>query len=140
MAKDYVDRHCGFCGLIHPIFERRAIGLKHILWSAIVSLCVTLLLWEKLDSKGFVIFAGWIFVSELTIVIRRILSLPCPHCGFDPALYMKNQPQALAKIIKTLDARKNDPGVWLSQKPAMKLPYRKKPASGEAPKPPEKVA
>ncbi len=49
--------------------------------------------------------------------------MACPHCGFDPLLYIKSQEKACEQVKAHLERRKNDPYVLMGTKAKLDLPF-----------------
>ena len=54
-------------------------------------------------------FAFGLGFAEIFILVRWRLSIPCPHCGFDPVVYKKKPEVAAAQVKAFLDQRREDP-------------------------------
>jgi hypothetical protein len=86
------------------------------------SFLVMLLIFQTFDFRVLVFFAISVSVLEFLVQLKYRLSMSCPQCGFDPLLYMKSKQQACDQVKAHLEARKNDPAVYLSQRPSLNLP------------------
>lgn len=80
-------------------------------------------LYREFDPQVFLIFVGFIAVSETFVQLRWRISMTCQHCGFDPILYLKDVGAAVAKVQARLDQRKSDPAALLMRQ--LNLPTRK---------------
>ena len=60
-------------------------------------------IWRGFDARVTVIFVIFIAVAEVFVRTRWRMSLPCPHCGFDPLLYKTNRPEAVKRVKAKLD-------------------------------------
>lgn len=85
-----------------------------------------MLLWGHLDARALVIFFVALILFESIILMLRRLSIPCPHCGFDAYLYKKSQEAAVARVKEHLQSRKEDPRVWLGQRPPLRFAKKRK--------------
>ena len=80
------------------------------------------LLWQDFDSRVLVLFVTFMFASELFIQVRWRTGVSCPHCGFDPVLYLRSHDKAAAKVKIHLEKRQNNPMVLLSAKAKLHIP------------------
>ena len=64
----------------------------------LISLTTTWSLYQDFDPTLFVIFVSGLTFSEIFVQLRWRMSLPCPHCGFDPLLYVRDSAKAAQQV------------------------------------------
>ncbi|MBX7231894.1 MAG: hypothetical protein K1X29_07385 [Bdellovibrionales bacterium] len=96
---------CAFCGSTRKVLRRRQPLGIHFFGSAILTAIITLLVWEELHPKGLVLWGIIFSLLETSNLWLWRIGIICPHCGFDPILYLKN-PQQAAKRVRNLFDRK----------------------------------
>ncbi|MFP5520015.1 MAG: hypothetical protein ACLGGX_08940 [Bdellovibrionia bacterium] len=101
--------YCAFCKSPRRIYRKKTISLLNVGEALAASLGVMFLLWQKFDPRFVLFFAAFLVVGELFIRLRWRTSVLCPHCGFDPVLYLKDSRQAAEKVKNYLAKRKQDP-------------------------------
>lgn len=116
--------YCAFCKTERTIYAKKHVSFIDVGLAALASSLLMLALWQDFDPKVFVIFAFAAGFSEVFIQVRWRVSIPCPHCGFDPVLYKKNPEKAAKLVTAFLDRRREDPISLL--RPVPKLPVLKK--------------
>lgn len=120
-----VQTFCAFCRVPRKVYKKRRIGLGDIIACAMAAALATALYFQGLDAKGIFFFVGFLFVSETFIQLRWRLGVVCPHCGFDPVVYVKDPGKAAERVKAHLDKRQDDPARLLG--PAMHIPSRRAP-------------
>jgi hypothetical protein len=121
-----IDCYCAFCRNPRRVYRKRSIGFVEIIQSFGLGAALTFLMWQRIDTRGLVIGLVILMFSEIAIQIRARLDAVCPHCGFDPILYVKNKQRAAEKVKLVLQQRQQDPDVWLGRKPPIRVSRRKK--------------
>lgn len=114
-------RYCGFCGCQRNVYTKVHVGWTDVLSSALLAFLMTLVIWQKLDPRGFLFFACTLGLTEFAIQLRWRLSVSCQYCGFDPLLYKRSRPKAAEKVKEHLDRRRADPNYVLSTQPFINL-------------------
>lgn len=115
--------YCAFCRIERRVCTKRHINWTNILLAALVSLGIMMIFWQQFDFRVEIIFVLCLAISEVFIQVRWRLNIVCPHCGFDPVLYIKDHEKAAAKVKATLDTKKSDPSLLLRAKnPFQTLP------------------
>ncbi len=118
--------YCAFCRNPRTIYRKSGSSGVNVLQAGGVSLLCTFLFWEKLDPRALLIFVVCLMILEVVIHFRTRSEIACPHCGFDPVLYLKNKDAACAKVKVHIAARQNDPNVWLARRPPLRFSKKKK--------------
>lgn len=78
-------------------------------------------LWQAFDPRVIIFFIVGLSLAELFVQLRWRLSLTCPHCGFDPMLYLRKPDAAAEKVKLFYEKRTRDPDFYLSGSPLLKL-------------------
>ncbi|MCB9026839.1 MAG: hypothetical protein H6625_11010 [Bdellovibrionaceae bacterium] len=87
------------------------------------------IIWQTFEPVVLVFFVIYLAIAEVFIQIRWRLSVVCPHCSFDPVIYIKNPELACQKVKNRLDLRKDSGDLLLSSNdPFKNLPKRKFPS------------
>lgn len=118
--------YCAFCKNPRQLYAKRTLSLFNYIQAFGIGALMSLVIWRELNPKGLVIVVFAMIAMEAAILLRRRADLPCPHCGFDPALYRRNKEAACAGVKRHIENRQNDPDVWLARKPPITVSRRKK--------------
>ena len=86
-----------------------------VLGSALGAGVLMMAIWQEFDPRAFLFFVFLLAIAECFVQIRWRMTIACPHCGFDPVLYMKDQPKAVEKVKSRLNVRKNNPATLLAK-------------------------
>lgn len=93
----------------------------------LTSVLLMIILWQSMDPRGLVIFVLGLSVSEIFIVLRWRLTLPCPYCAFDPILYKKSPQLAAQKVRAFYEDSKETPAFYLkTNNPLLAIQKRQK--------------
>jgi len=128
MAEE-VHCYCAFCRNPRRVYRKQSISFANVLQALGLASGLSYVFWGALDAKALLIFALSLMTLEIAIVIYARMDSTCPHCGFDPVLYMRNREAACEKVKKYIALRQNDPDVWLARKPPLRFARRKKKSS-----------
>ena len=124
--------YCAFCKHQRRIYTKRHITPINMLLSLLAAFAIMMFLWQEFDPRVLIVFAFCLMVAEMFITIRWRVTLPCPHCGFDPVLYMRNPKKACEKVNTTIDLRRHQASRWLKGKnPMQNLTPRSRPSVKE---------
>lgn len=144
-----IQAFCAFCRVPRRVYKKKRIGSGDVFAALLGAAVLTALIFQEFDARGIFFFVGLLFISETFIQLRWRTGVVCPHCGFDPVLYVKEPEKAAQKVRAHLEKRADDPARFLG--PAMHIPSRRsekaknKAASGQpggtgAPKTGQKLA
>ncbi|MBK7961648.1 MAG: hypothetical protein IPK04_10920 [Bdellovibrionales bacterium] len=120
--------YCAFCRSSRRIYTSRGVGAVHLVGGLIWSVIFTMGYFREMDFRGVFVFLVTLGVSEIFLRLRWRMQIVCPHCGFDPVLYLKNPEQAAAHVRVFLERRQASPDFLLA--PRLNLPAYT-PAEGE---------
>jgi len=123
--------YCAFCKMPRKIYRKRAVSFINFIQALGIAMAASFLFWQQLDPRALVIFVLALMIIEIGILVRNRYDAECPHCAFDPIVYVRDQVKACEKVKRHLEARKEDPDVWLARKPPIRLPGRKKKSTRE---------
>jgi hypothetical protein len=121
---------CAFCKLERRIYHKKHISPTNILLSMILSLVVMLGVWQAVDARALVVLVFCLAMAELFVQIRWRLTLACPFCGFDPALYLKDPRLAAERVKKKLEEARESTALlsvhnpWTHLRPKSPKPRR----------------
>jgi hypothetical protein len=116
-----VDCFCAFCKTPRKVYRKKSLSLINYIQALSLSGVLSLVFWRSFDAKALLVFAMSLMFIEGFILFRRRSDVECPHCGFDPHLYLKNQSAACEKVKKHLEVRSLDPDVWLGKRPPLRF-------------------
>lgn len=120
---------CAFCKTERKLYLKKNIGWLDAFGSAMGAIVLTYALFQELDPRGVFFFLALAIAGEVFVKLRWRMNIVCHHCGFDPALYVKNPEGAAEKVKIFLQKRKEDPAMLL--KPALNLPKISKELAAE---------
>ncbi|MCC6278567.1 MAG: hypothetical protein IT289_11695 [Oligoflexia bacterium] len=126
-----VSTYCAFCRLPRSIYRKKGVNWVNVLQALGLACGSSYLIWRELDPRAMIIFVGSLAVMEIFILLRTRSEIECPHCGFDPVLYKRDPAKACEKVKLSIEARKEDPNVWLARRPPLRLPKRKRSSTRE---------
>lgn len=78
------------------------------------------MIWFEINPKAFVIFGLALIVNEMFIQFKWRVSLVCPHCKFDPLLYLRSPESAAQKVRLHFEGLKDTPAFYMSNHPLQK--------------------
>jgi hypothetical protein len=131
MKRNKLATYCAFCKLPRQVYRKRGVSLVNILQSLGMSAGLSFIFWRELDPRAMIFFVALLGFMEVGILLRGRAELQCPHCGFDPVMYKRSPEKTSEHVKKTIEARKEDPEVWLARKPPIRVGKRRKNSSRE---------
>ena len=93
------SRYCAYCKAPRRIYLKRHVTATNVWLSFLLSVVVTLAVWNTLDPRALFLFGIFLSVAEVFVQLRWRLGLRCQHCGFDPVIYLRD-PNRAADIVK----------------------------------------
>jgi len=126
MRKTSKKIYCAFCKIKRNFYDKKHITWTNVWLSLLCAIITMFFIWQVFEPRIIVFFIFYLTLAEMFVQIRWRLSVVCPHCGFDPVMYLKNPNMACKKVQEKLDFRK-DKGDFLLAKndPFKNLPKRK---------------
>ncbi|MCB0341903.1 MAG: hypothetical protein H6626_06490 [Pseudobdellovibrionaceae bacterium] len=115
MAQLSEKSFCAFCRTPRRVYRKKHMTLTNVVLSLLAAVLLMLILWQGPDPRAIVFFVVNLAIAEAFIQIRWRVSLPCPYCGFDPALYLRDKAAAAAKVKEFLLVRQTKPSSLLSK-------------------------
>lgn len=112
------------------VYRKKRVGLFEVAGSALGAGAAMLAIYGDWDPRFFLIFVVFLAMGETFVQFRWRMSTVCPHCGFDPVLYLKDQKAAADKVSAVLQKRKEDPALVFAR--PLNIPTRRKPPESEA--------
>lgn len=109
------DCYCAFCRSERAVYTKKNIGVGDIFGSALGAGVLMMAIWQEFDPRSLVIFVFLLAIAEVFVQVRWRMTIACPHCGFDPVLYLKDQGKAVEKVKIRLDQRRNNPATLLAK-------------------------
>lgn len=113
---------CAFCRTPHEVYKEKSFSFRHVVLSALASVCISYVIWKTYNPKSLLFFVTGLMMAEVFLRLRWRLHVSCRACGFDPVIYSKSPEQAAENVKAFLIKRKSDPG-YLLRKP-LDLPSR----------------
>lgn len=96
--KNHFEFICPQCRAERRIAYQPKPGLKHVFQIGLTSVVFMLATWSIFEWKGIVSFVLFWTVFEIIYRLKVRIAMACPHCGFDPYLYLTDVPRARAEI------------------------------------------
>ena len=124
VLKAHKDCYCAFCKTPRRIFNKKMLSFSNYFQAFGLAAVTSYLFWQELDPRGLIIAIFFLILIEITHLVRSWVAVSCPHCGFDPALYIRNQAAACERVKGHLARRQEDPDVWLARKPPLRFAHR----------------
>lgn len=110
MPQVFQKVYCAFCRLERNVCSKKHLGWTNVVLCALVSILAMTLIWGEFDPRVIIIFAVAAIIGEIFVRMRWRMTLPCPHCAFDPLLYKTNRSEASARVKVKLDSVKANGG------------------------------
>lgn len=104
-GKNRVHCFCAFCKKPRKYYSQKTLNLFEIFVCMVLGLGTGYLIKLEFDFQFVFFFFIYLVLAEIFVLIRWRMHLVCPHCGFDPALYMKNNELAAVKVKGFLEKR-----------------------------------
>ncbi|MEZ4872320.1 MAG: hypothetical protein R2827_08755 [Bdellovibrionales bacterium] len=124
--------YCAFCKHERRVYTKKHISFVNFLLSILASATLMFAIWQSFDARVVILFALSLIVAEIFITIRWRVTLPCPHCGFDPILYVRDPKKACEKVNNTIGLRRQQSNYLMRGKnPTQYLARRSKPSVKE---------
>ena len=110
MAQVFEKVYCAFCKLERGVCRKRHVNSTNVVLAALSSLLIMYAVWGGTEPKAVIIFAIALMFAEVFVHLRWRMTMPCPHCHFDPVLY-KRDPELASQHVKAhLDVLKASGG------------------------------
>jgi hypothetical protein len=100
---------------------KRHLGWINVGLAGLMAFVMMWIIWFEVNPKAILIFVMALILSEIFIQIRWRLSLVCPHCQFDPLVYLKNPEKAAARIKQHFETVRESPHFLMGVHPLQKL-------------------
>ncbi len=121
MGKQSEKCYCAFCKEPRRVYTKRHMAASNVLLSLVTSGLIMMILWQQPDPRVFMLFVLCLSVSEVFVQIRWRVSIACPHCGFNPVLYIKDPERAATRVSEFFELKKQDPTFFFSSNPLLKV-------------------
>lgn len=108
MKQKVETRFCAFCRTPRKIYLQKTISIRNVINCLALSLLLMLLIWQNWNPKIIPVFVVLLGINHFSIQWKWRISLNCPHCGFDPLLYLTDRPRVVQKVKTTIENRHND--------------------------------
>ncbi len=116
---------CAFCKIERKVTSQRDANWANVLLSILTAIFFQMFLFQTIDGRVLLLAVIFLFLSHVFIRIRWRLSMPCPHCGFDPVLYQTDKKEAVERVKYHLEAlKKNGRYLLKTQNPFQTLTRR----------------
>lgn len=126
--------YCAFCKHERKVYTKKHIGPVNIFLVLLSSVLLSFIVWQGFDPRVSIVFCSGIVVSEIFVTIRWRVTMPCPYCGFDPVLYMKNPKKASSRVKGYIEEQKKSSDFYFRSKNPLKYLHtiKKDPVKDEA--------
>lgn len=94
---------CAFCRLERKVYSKKSIDWTNVALSFLSSTLVMYGIWQGWDGRIAIIFVIFLIFSEVFVRMRWRMSLPCPHCHFDPLVYKRDKFEAMSRVKTHLE-------------------------------------
>lgn len=110
MGQVFEKVYCAFCKLERGVCRKKHVSWTNVVLAALCSLLIMYVVWGGAEPKAVIVFAIALMFAEVFVHLRWRMTMPCPHCHFDPVLY-KRDPEMASKHVKAhLDVLKASGG------------------------------
>lgn len=113
---------CAFCREKRKVNLKKSISKINVIQAAAISYIIMMSLWWNFDARVFFIFAVVLSLIEVMLLVRWRFGVICPHCGFDPVLYLKSPEQVVTKVQAHLKRYDENPNSGFVSNPRRNLP------------------
>ena len=110
MVQVFEKVYCAFCKLERGVCRKKHVSSTNVVLAALCSILLMYVIWAAFEPKVIIIFAIALMFAEVFVHLRWRLTMPCPHCHFDPVLYKRDREKASANVKIRLDALKASGG------------------------------
>lgn len=97
------------------VYKKKSVSFTNVLGALLASFVFMFILWQDFDARFLIIWVVNIAFAEVFVRLRWRMSVPCPHCAFDPLIYKKDPDQASELVKAQLARRREDPKYLLAQ-------------------------
>ena len=101
--------YCAFCKKPRWIPKNKHVSGVHFIGAISFALFLSYAWKGGIDGRALVFFVCLLGIMEIGVQMKWRLSVPCPHCGFDPVLYVKNRQAACDKVKRHQEELLNTP-------------------------------
>src|SRR6185437_7785682 len=109
--------------LERKVCMKKTSGWTNVLSALLAAFLIMLAVWQTFDPRVVMIFVTFLVAGEVFVRIRWRLSLPCPHCEFDPALYKTDRAETVRRVkAKLAEVRASGSHLFKMQNPLENLP------------------
>lgn len=125
----YKKCYCAFCKNPRKVYVKKHVHFSDFVYCSLLSVLLGFVIWQSFDAKSLVLLVLFLMLSEVFILLRSRMSMPCSYCGFDPILY-KRDPKLMVELVKQfMDKRKSNPKYIFSSYKLDKIAKVKKKAT-----------
>jgi hypothetical protein len=122
-SKSRISSLCAFCKSERKINRKKNLGLADYLTAGVCALIAMAVVFKDFDPRMFIFYIAFIAIGEFFVQLRWRMGVVCPHCGFDPVLYLKAPEKAADVVTQKLEQRRKDPKMLLARK--LDIPQRR---------------
>lgn len=124
----YHQIFCAFCKIPRRIYSKKNASWTNVVIALVLGCCLEGFFGNPLNFRSLIYAVLILVMIEIGVSLRRRWSLNCPHCGFDPKLYMRDRARAAEQVRFHLEELRNS-GEYLLKRnnPFAQLPKRKAP-------------
>jgi len=114
---------CAFCRLERNVCVKKSMGWTNVALSFLAASLLMFIVWQALDARMILFFVIFLAIAEVFVRLRWRMSLPCPHCAFDPLLYKQDRSETVRRVKSHLgELKKSGRYLMRTQNPFEKLP------------------
>ncbi|OFZ19600.1 MAG: hypothetical protein A2X94_17315 [Bdellovibrionales bacterium GWB1_55_8] len=113
--------YCPLCACARRVTGRpRPGGIRHVAQIALSTAMFMLAAWPWFSWKGAVAIVPLWAAFEVFYRLRMRAALACPHCGFDPFLYLRDRASARREVERHWRRRFEEKGIPYPEKGSKK--------------------
>lgn len=117
---------CAFCRLPRKVVVKKRSDWTNVALSLLTAGILMFFIWRRIDPRAVIFFIIASMLAEIFVHLRWRLSMPCPHCGFDPLLYKADHEAAVKKVkTKLAQVRASESYLLKQNNPFRNLPTLK---------------
>lgn len=112
---------CAFCKNERRVYRKKHISALTIVSVVFLSSLFSFVFYQAVHPLMFVVALAGLSLAEVSIQLRWRMHVRCPHCGFDPVLYLRDPSRAAVKVKDFVAEKRKDPTSLLRPDPLRNL-------------------
>jgi hypothetical protein len=116
---NYSKIFCAFCRTPRRMYKKKHASIFDAIVLFALSFVLMMMIWEDWNPKVLLVWVGFMGISEIVVQMRWRIGLSCPHCGFDPVLYMNDRTSVVRKVKTHMARRSESVNNWVRPLPIL---------------------